>query len=394
MQQQPRVFVLSPDLRAGSLGRLIQGAARPDTALLTIARTLSTSPLWDESHRAVLVMRCAPRPLLGILGYFDAAAEARLEMLCWQLTYLLPCLRYISYAQAEADCERLAAQLVVRFGAAELRRWRFAAIPRGGFIVLGMLAYVLGLDQAQMASPHPADAPLVVVDDCALTGVRFGAFLEQCSDRDVVFVHLYSHPDLRAAIQAQEPRVIACLSAHDLRDHAPERLGDQYAQWRENWLHRSGNRCYWVGQPDYICFAWNEPDITFWNPVTAQEESAWRFVPPELCLKNRPARGTEPISVQAQPEGKGPLKPAAHVLFGDLGDQIVIGNVKTGQSYVIQAVAAAMWRAIIAHGNLEDAAQALWQEYDVHAATLHADLRMFTTELRAQDLLAQTGGLP
>jgi hypothetical protein len=359
--------------------------------LLTIARTLSTSPLWDESHRAVLVMRCAPRPLLGILGYFDAASEARLELLSWQLTSLLPCLHYISYAQAEADCERLAAQLLAHFRPEELRRYRFVAIPRGGFIVLGMLAYVLGLDHAQMEAPH-ADVPLVVVDDCALTGARFRAFLEQCGSHEVVFVHLYSHPDLRAAIQAQEPRVVACLSAHDLHDHAPERLGSQYPQWREDWLHRAGHRCYWAGQPDHICFAWNEPDVSFWNPVTAQEESAWRVVPPELCLKNRPAGGAVPICVQTQPEGKGPLRPTAHVLFGDLGNQIVVGNVKTGQSYALQAVAAAMWRALIAHGNLEDAAEALWQEYDVHAATLRADLRMFITELLARDLLVQTAG--
>jgi hypothetical protein len=179
-------------------------------------------------------------------------------------------------------------------------------MPRGGFIVLGMLAYVLDLRPAQLAPSPPSDVPLVVTDDCAISGVRFSDMLDRCENRQVIFSHLYSHPDLRIAIERREPRVLACVSAQDLTDYAPAYYGDQYEAWRERWRQRP-NPGYWVGQPDHVCFAWNEPDTVFWNPVAQQAESAWRLLPPELCLKNRRKFAPEDARVQLQPEGKGPL---------------------------------------------------------------------------------------
>jgi hypothetical protein len=163
-----------------------------ETRLRTLADALSVSPLWAEMPRATLVVRPAPDPLLGVAGYFDGADRVRLGALRWQLERVLPRLRYVSYARAQEDCERLAARLVERFGRDELRDFRFVAIPRGGFVVLGMLAYILGLRGSQLEPPHPPDAPLVVVDDCALSGVRFGQFLERVDCSRVVFAHLYS----------------------------------------------------------------------------------------------------------------------------------------------------------------------------------------------------------
>src|ERR671910_1255702 len=158
------------------LAGLGQVGESPQARLQTLADALAVSPLWAEMPRATLVVRAAPDPLLGVVGYFDAAGRARLEALRWQLEHILPRLRYVGYAQAQEDCERLAARLVERFGRDELRGFRFVAIPRGGFIVLGMLAYILGLERSQLeAAPYSehAGAPLVVVDDCALSGVRF-----------------------------------------------------------------------------------------------------------------------------------------------------------------------------------------------------------------------------
>jgi hypothetical protein len=340
--------------------------------------------------RAALVVRPEPNPLLGVVGYFDAAGRARLEGLRWLLERILPNLRYVSYDQAEKDCEQLATQLAQRFGRDALRDFRFAAIPRGGFIVLGILAYILRLGREQLEPPHPPEKPLVIVDDCAFSGVRFGEFMERCESRRVVFAHLYSPPELRDAIEAREPRV-DCLGVRDLRDRAVENLGDEYPAWRERWMERMDRRGYWVGQPDHVCFAWNEPDIDIWNPVTEREESGWRFVPPELCLKNRSAPGAEPIQVQVQPEGRGPLMPSDHVLFGELEGQVVVGDLKAQESFVLSDVGADMWRAVVEHGDLEGAADALLKHYDVEEATLRADLRSFADDLHSRGLLENEG---
>ncbi|MGB9880883.1 MAG: hypothetical protein ACPLRM_08985, partial [Anaerolineae bacterium] len=85
-------------------------------------------------------------------------------------------IRRITYRQAEAATKQLAAQLVGAFGAAELSRFAYAAIPRGGLIVLGMLSYVLDLKPDALMS-LATDVPLVVVDDAAYSGARFAQFL-------------------------------------------------------------------------------------------------------------------------------------------------------------------------------------------------------------------------
>jgi hypothetical protein len=355
--------------------------------LRALADALSVSPLWTEMPRATLVVRAAPDPLLGVLGYFGAAGKARLEALRWQLEHLLPRLRYVGYAQAQEDCERLAARLVERFGRDELRSFRFVAIPRGGFIVLGMLAYILGLERSQLEGSEDTGAPLVVVDDCALSGVRFGEYLSRLESPRVVFAHLYSSPELREAVEARESGRVTCLSARDLRDHARQRLGEQHPAWQRRWLERMDGQGYWVGQSEWVCFAWNEPDFGFWNPVTESEENGWRFLPPDLCLKNRPSSGAHPVPVQVQPQGKGTPKPSSTVLFGEFEGQLAIGNLKTGESFVLEGVGADMWRAIVECGDLEEAADALLRTYDIDGATLRADLRTFVRDLLSQGLL-------
>ena len=300
---------------------------------------------------------------------------------------------YVTYRRAEQDSEQLAIQLHEWFGRRELASFHFAAIPRGGLIVLGMLAYVLGLEQAQLEAPHPPEALLVVVDDCALTGFRFGQFLGRCASVQVIFAPLYAHPDLRAAIVAQEPRVLACLSAHDLHDYGQTRWGEEYPAWRERQLALLGQGRYWVGQTEHLCFPWNEPDRQVFNPATGKLEPGWRIVPPELCLKNRLPPGVEPIPVQVQPEGKGPLKPSERVVFGDLGDEIVVGDLESRKTFGLRDSAAEMWRAIVEYGNLEDAAGALTELYAVGEAILRADLRAFADDLLARGLLMWDGGV-
>lgn len=387
MPQRPTLFVLLdeetlPD--ALSFGQ----AEAPDAEAL--AGALAASPAWTSMPEAVLIARRGPQPAVAVLGRFDDADEERLKALRGSLSASLERLRYVSYAQAERACETLAERLLERFGRDELRRFHFVGLPRGGLLVLGMLSYALGLEHAQLEPPHPPDTPLVVVDDCALTGSRFGRFLESCERRHVVFAPLYAHPDLRAAIEEEEPRVTACLSGRDLHDHGPERLGSEYSAWKERWAKRTGGLRYWLGQPDHVCFPWNEPDLGVWNPTAEAVEHGWRVVPPAHCLKNRSRPGSEPaVPVQVQPEAKGPLKPASHVLFGTFEGQLVVANVEEQASFRLAGTSAGMWHALVEHGKVNGALAALRDAYDVDEATLENDLRAFVENLRDRDLLEE-----
>ena len=366
-----------------SLGWCSDGAA-----LLALAQAIASSPGWPGHGQAVLVARPKPAPVLALLGRLDAPGVLWREQGCGALNHL----RYVDYAQAETDCQRLAARLVERLGADAIAGCHFVGIPRGGLIVLGMLSYALGLTRAQLEPPQSPEVPLVVVDDCALTGRRFAQFLERCESRQVLFAPLYAHPRLRAAIEAEEPRVLVCLSAHDLHDRAPETFGDEYAAWQQRWAERTGDRRYWFGQTDPVCFAWSEPDRLVWNPVAERVEVGWRVVPPELCLKNRPAPGEEPVPVQVQPVGRGPLQPAGSVLFAETAGQVVVGSLAGVETIALAGVAADMWRAVLAHGSREGVIAALLGEYDVQESELRRDVDAFVRGLLERGLLEEARG--
>nr|MBC7244662.1 PqqD family peptide modification chaperone [Chloroflexota bacterium] len=289
----------------------------------------------------------------------------------------------VTYQQAEAATKQLAAQIVQAFGAAEVALFCYAAIPRGGLIVLGMLSYVLDLKPENLLS-LPVDVPLVVVDDSAYSGARFAQFLHSVSNERVIFAHLYSHPDLRAAILREEPRVVACLAAQDLRDLAPERYSpeSEYLAWKERWRQRAKRPVYWMGLPEMVIFPWSEPDRPVWNPVSEQVEEGWWLTAPDRCLKNWARLGVPPRA-QAQPTLRSPDEVAFH--FDD--EKVVLCNLRTEQVYGLEGVAADMWRALVGYGDLEVAAQHLASLYEVDEQRLWSDLQTFASELLAKELL-------
>ncbi len=376
LRRQPAVFVLSLDPEKLS--------SKPSV----LAEALSASPLW-KGMEAILVLRLKPRPILAILGSFDAAEAARIRALASQLPECLSRLRYVGYRQVEQDCERLAARLYDVLGAGGISESFFVAIPRGGLIVLGILAYALALRSEQLeGTPSPA-TPLVVVDDCSLTGLRFVRFVEERRDWQIVFAPLYSHPDLRREIVIREPNVIACMSGQDLRDHGPDRRTTAYDKWQRRWKERSDPRCYWIGQTDHLCFPWNEPTMAIWNPVTGREEAGWRIGAPERCYANR--LGARQGSVQVQPPAKGPLAPRPSVVFGELGGAVLAADTESKAAVQLEGSAADMWRAIVSGGSVEDAAAHLMDMYAVDEETLRSDLRRFIIELSGRGLLESDG---
>ncbi|MDF5733210.1 MAG: PqqD family peptide modification chaperone [Rhizonema sp. PD38] len=360
----------------------------PTEALFGLSQAIACSAIWAEMPGNVLIVRPTPQPALFVLGRLDEAGKMRIATEYQDLNTNITRLRYVSYRQAEADCERLAKQLVDRFGD-QLKEFHFTGVPRGGLIVLGMLAYALGLRSDQLQPPSSTHVPWVVVDDCVFTGSRLGQFLQSHSHEAVIFAHLYSHPDLRQAIAVREPNVIACLSAQDLHDYALEDLGDHYLDWQANCLAQLDGIRYWVGKTDNICFSWNEPDRFVWNPVTEKIEGCWLLIPPEICLKNRLKAATQAPTIQIQPQSKGLIQPDSQVIFGEYEGQIVIGHLATQESFCLTGIAADIWLAIIEHGNLEKVVTALLRSYEVDEATLRLDVDTFTNDLYAQGLLTK-----
>jgi hypothetical protein len=355
-----------------------------EQSLQHVAEAIALHPLWKALPQSLCIVRAEPTPVLAILGTFSAKALGQLSLQGPFLNQACQRLRYVTYGDAMLACEQLAEQLQNAFGSKSLHEFQFYGVPRGGLIVLGMLSYILGLRAEQLNPAALSDAPLVVVDDCALSGSRFYRVLQQYPQQSLILATLYSHEALREAITSREPKVIQCLSGQELYDHGPETMGADYPTWQtQNQARLAGHR-YWLGLPDYLCFPWNEPDHLLWNPSTATLEQSWHILPPRFCLKNRPSSGV-PLPIQVQPSVQGWLQPTEHVVFGELNGQVLIGHLPTGETFGLSGKAAAFWRVILRADGVDGAIAELSSQYA--DATLRSDLTTLVAQLIQQKIL-------
>jgi hypothetical protein len=372
-----------------------------DDPVVTLATTLAASARWEPASPITFVVRPGPEPVLAAVGAIDAEAEARLTALRWQLATVLPHLRYFDHAAVEAACMSLAMQVRERLGEATLTRARFVAVPRGGLVVLGYLAYALGLRRDQVVSAvEPGvdgggpDAPLVVVDDCALSGYRMSRVLDGLAANQVVIATLCSHPEMRLAFVQARPGVIGFESAVDLVDHAPAIYGREYPAWLARWQERSEPGTVWVGRPDHVCFPWHEPDVGVWDPVRNEVALGWGLVPPELCLahRERTSRAKGGIAVQVVDGGGGSHRPTRQVVFGSVDGAVIVGRLDTESTFVLDDVAAAMWHGLTERRAEEDVVASIAERYDVDTDVVRADLRGLRGQLVAAGLLEPVTG--
>ncbi|MCB1036793.1 MAG: PqqD family peptide modification chaperone, partial [Acidobacteria bacterium] len=281
----------------------------------------------------------------------------------------------------------LAGKLEETLGRPRLRRCRFAAIPRGGWIVLGMLAEHLDLPSDPRDGKVVPDETLVVVDDCALSGARFGRFLAGCDAPEVVFAHLLSHPGLRDALLHREPRLAACLAAEDLVERKSRPATEREA-WRQRWQRRTPELPrYWLGELRHLAFPWGEPDRTLWDGERGRPVTAWRLISPEFCLKNRPGGpGAPPVEVL--PSNGGAVQLTTGVFYSRIDEGTAVVDFASGASLLLSETAGTFLEALLAAEDLDGAHRKLAERYRVEPATLHRDLAAFAEEMSNRGFLA------
>ena len=298
----------------------------------------------------------------------------------------------VTYRTAEAHTHELAAQLSANFSIEKLRQFNYVAIPRGGHFVLGMLSYILDLPQDALTFPsQDAATPIVVVDDCALSGNRFGRFLEQHPHKQIIFAHLCSHPAVREAILTAEPRVISCLAAYDLRDLAETRFPNptDYADWQQRVTERATGRLYWLGLPEIVIFPWNEPDRPAWNAETKEVEDNWRLASPDRNLKNWGKLGVPP-----RLGTKAAVRIPDHVAYTIQQDDVTLCNLEDEVVYGLSGPTADIWRGLAAYGDLSATRDYLLDLYEVDAKRLTADIQSLVETLFTKGLLEPVNDLP
>jgi hypothetical protein len=296
--------------------------------------------------------------------------------------------RLLDWTETESLTARLASLLRERAESGAGTPFTYAAIPRGGLFVLGTLAYLLDLPPERIApSVDRSDSPgpLVLVDDCALSGARIARELDRLlgSDRSadpgrrVIVAHLCSHPELRRAVEAAEPRVEACLAAADLAERA-DLPSETREGFQERWRARLPGRRYWLGAVEPIVFPWSEPESVWWNARDERLEDGWRRVPPRRTLRARAELGLPPDAAGAEPAfdlAPGTLwkldRPDA---AGDEeGDRLSLRS-PDGGLFGFRGTALDVWRALLAGGDRAAAARRLTALYEVEEGEARRDV--------------------
>ncbi|MBD3896167.1 PqqD family peptide modification chaperone [Halomonas sp. ML-15] len=366
----------------------------PQASLASLMEAICANPLWEEMPEAHLVGRVEPDVMLGVFGNFTDFQLARLEDLAIHLREGLTRHRYVDYVDAERAVERLAEKLKAELGPECIAKAYFSAIPRGGWVILGMLSYYLELCPRQLVGidspPCSPDDLLIIVDDCALSGVRFQQTLQRLEHESVIFCPLFSVPALCRNIEARESRVVSCLSAEDLEDIGPARYGDDYPTWRDRRKQLLGGHGYWVGITEYLAFAWCEPQTRYWDERIQGFSAGWNILPPDLSIKRRVAAQAMNMMRSRwsilEHSGTGPLLPSQRLLWLDNGDEVVLARLPLGADssipvFSLAGVAADMWRHLMGSGSLEATHEALLARYRVDADSLLEDLKAFLTQL-------------
>lgn len=291
--------------------------------------------------------------------------------------------RTVGHAEVERLVESLAARMVDELGRHDIAELRFVAVPRGGLIVLGQLAYALGLDRHQLDAAAGQEGPLCLVDDCALSGRRIGEVLDRVDgDEPILFAHLLSHPAVRARIEASDERV-RCLAAEDLVDHR-EPVSSADDRWEQRWSERDTPGARWRGQTDVIAFPWAEPDVAQWDDVGRAVERGWRIASPDRCLKTRfelgPPRDRSWLLRWRVPDD---------VLHGTFDGEVLLYRLGSGTLHRPSREGAVIWSAVARYGDEAAAVEALVADHDVDACVAEADVARFVEVLRCAGLLEE-----
>jgi len=392
MSDSPYVFVL-PLLEESQVPSDLYG--QETKRWETLARVIAKHVQQTSSGQASVILRLHGKPGLAIAGWFSRAEAAHIQTAIPWFINALSRLRLVDYTQVEAGCIRLGESLRDRLQDQFLEDASFVGIPRGGTVVLGLLSYVLGLDQTQI---HPQDltsGPLIVVDDCFLSGARLARFLEEHpSPTEVVAAGLYAHSDLRTAVEQEQPRVKACVTARDLTDYAPGIYGDNYEAWKARWDRRETGPRFWTGITEHLCFPWGEPDYGIWNSETEQTDRAWAVAPPDRSLKARFSgqRGSEG-AVQVQQSSSGAITVPPEVFYATFSDQVLVGATGSEECLELDGSAADFWTALVTCETISEAKVVLQRKYDIEPERLKSDLRAFVETLADRQFLETEGSV-
>ncbi len=79
--------------------------------------------------------------------------------------------------------------------------------------------------------------------------------------------------------------------------------------------------------------------------------------------------------------------PSPDVAFQQIGEEMVLLNLKTGKYFSLDEVAARMWMHLMETHNLQATLEKMLEEYDVERERLQLHLNDFIAQLKSHELI-------
>ena len=233
-----------------------------------------------------------------------------------------------SQQQALNAAKTLALKMQAVIPADVLYQMHVVPIPRGGLFVTAELSYLLNWHREQFVDD--GRSPVCIVDDCSLTGKRFGETLRRFEGRDIWFCHLASTVELREAILLKEGKVKGCIAAEDLC-LADDSKDPSLPNDPDRYLNRSIS---------HVAYPWTEPGLPVVLPFSGDVQDGWHLIPPHMAKGNLAALNIPLVDGDYQPDIELP----AGVVWRLIEDRVILFEAEGQTAIELRGDTAAVWK--------------------------------------------------
>lgn len=250
-----------------------------------------------------------------------------------------------------------------------LKNSQVVAIPRGGLFIQAMLSYFLPLKhhQLQYTENDVDTSPLIIVDDCAISGLRLAQQLEKFPNRDIYFFTIASPEKLRDSVKLKEARVLDFKSVVNIKSYST--LKAQNTQQR-----------YWLGQCDAVIFPWSETQRSHFSNGKLSNRPLWKIAPDKLCMSTK-AKKQAIKATEVKENQSAVLSTPDNILhFTDQGITKIL-DASTMKHYSLDAIGSDIWQSLLSNSNLDHALAELSATYKVSKTRLNNDMQLLTQKL-------------
>ena len=318
------------------------------------------------------------RNLALIVGPADGRFSSLMEILDYQLEFVLPSLQTWSWHGVRSAATRLAARLLEQDPAEPTS---IHGIPRGGLIVASLVAYAAGAQAATFNGELGGRCWLI--DDIAISGLRMLETLDRYEDASAT-VGLLAATDGAVEAIGAHPAVMQVIRAETVQTVEP--LDEQtQREWQARWPEYDSR--IWFGLCHHHAFPWREPDSVFKNRQTGESEHGFPLVSRRHCLSTKdphvPILGTD-----------GSLEPLfeEHIWPVHHADRLLLVNSHGGSVHELTGSAKPLLLALNAPDTTAAVAE-LSSKFDVSEETLKIDITELADALRTAGLCFAEHGL-